>query len=495
MEKTNNSVSPFVAILVNNWNRKADLLKLFSALQKLDYDSKRYKIVLADNASTDGSVEAVREQFPEIAVLRNKENLGSTGGFNSGLRYILQGTPGEFDYIWLLDNDAFVEPSALGELVKVAEMDPCIGLVGSKIMNPDAPDNVVEIGVNIGWQHGTVLPNLRNSPNTEGLEDYYDVTAVAGCSAMARVSAIRKVGLMDERCFVYWDDLEWGISFSRHGYRVVAATRSVVYHRSFSERRVWSPANGYYETRNRLLVFSKHTSKRDRILSLFRLVRSSTKKNCSLWISGRATLAKLQMLSFVDFIRNKWGKYTYDNSMPNKDNSYVENFSQYKRFIVIPSGETSSFEKTIQQIREQAKDPYICLFVTINRLNLFSDVKVDETIVLDYTKKNAYPKMLLTLLRKKFDIAVVPPHGTVGTFNHLSYAVKKTCVLDEDNNLFRLDQTGGRLWKLPLSIVIGEIASYLLFPVVLLFSFRYKTGITRKTCSTLSRINQNSGKD
>ena len=219
------------------------------------------------------------------------------------------------------------------------------------------------------------------------------------------------------------------------------------------------------------------------------------KKNCSLWVSGRATLAKLQMLSFVDFIRNKWGKYTYDNSLPNKDNVYVKNLSQYKRFIVIPSGETSSFEKTIQQIRKQAKDPYICLFVTINRLNLFSDVRLDETIVLDYTKKNAYLKMLITLLRKKFDIAVVPPHGTVGTFNHLSYTVKKTCVLDEDNNLFRLDQAGGRLWKLPLSLIIGEIASFLIFPVVLLFSFRYKTRITRKTCSSLSRTNQNSGKD
>ena len=485
MEGTNRPVSPYVAILVNNWNRKDDLLKLFTALQKLDYDRDRYKILLVDNASTDGSVEAVRERFPEVAILQNTENLGSTGGFNSGLRYLLQGTIGDFDYIWLLDNDALAEPAALKELVKVAETDPCIGLVGSRIMNPDAPDNIVEIGVHMGWQHATVVPNLRNIPDSAELDDYYDVVAVAGCSSMARVSAIRRVGLMDERCFVYWDDMEWGISFTRHGYRVVGATWSVVYHRSFSERRVWSPANVYYETRNRLLVFSKHTSGLDRVLSVFRIVRTAMKKNCALWLSGKGKLAKLQMMSIVDFVRNKWGRYTYDNSLPNRDNDYIEDLSQYKRFIVIPPGDVSSFEKTLEEIRRQSKDAYICLLVTINRLNLFSDVKVDEKIVLDFTQKNAYLKTFLTILWKKFDVAVVPPHGALGAFNHISYAVKKTCALDEEKNLFRLDQEGGMLWKLPLSVMMGELSSWLVFPFILLVSLRYTSRITRKPCSSL----------
>ncbi|VAX29733.1 hypothetical protein MNBD_IGNAVI01-2937, partial [hydrothermal vent metagenome] len=253
------------------------------------------------------------------------------------------------------------------------------------------------------------------------------------------------------------------------------------YHRSFSERRVWSPANGYYEVRNRLLVFSKHTRKLNRISSLFNIVRTTTKKNCSLWISGRTKMAKLQMLSIVDFIRNKWGKYSYETSLPNKNNDYIKNISDYKRFIMIPPGDTSSFENTIKQIREQVENPYICLLVTINRLNLFSDVGADEIIVLDFTKKNAYLKTLITLLRKKFDIAVVPPHGTLGTFNYLSYTVKKTCILDEDKNLFRLDQQGGMLWKLPLSIILGEVFSCIIFPVILLFSFRYKTRIADET--------------
>jgi len=192
-------------------------------------------------------------------------------------------------------------------------------------------------------------------------------------------------------------------------------------------------------------------------------------------------MAKLQMLSIVDFIRNKWGKYSYETSLPNKNNDYIKNISAYKRFIVIPAGDISSFENTIKQIREQVENPYICLLVTINRLNLFSDVDADEIIVLDFTKKNAYLKTLITLLRKKFDIAVVPPHGTLGTFNYLAYTVKKTCILDEDKNIFRLDQLGGKLWKLPLSIILGEVSSCLIFPVILLFSFRYKTRIVDET--------------
>ncbi|VAX33363.1 hypothetical protein MNBD_NITROSPIRAE03-423 [hydrothermal vent metagenome] len=470
-----NTGIPNVAILIVNWNKKKELLNLLSSLLRFDYD--QCKILLVDNASADGSVEAVREGYPEIRILQNKENLGATGGFNTGLRYILQGAMGEFDYIWLLDNDTRVESSTLRELLNVAESDSRVGLVGSKIMNSERPDFIVELGGYLDWRQGFHRPFLKNTRNRKELKDYYYVDYVATCSAMARVEALKNVGLMDERYFISWDDIDWGITFKRHGYQVVAVNQSITFHPAYSEKN-WSAVSTYSKFRNLLLIFSKHTKKSNRILSLFRSMRRAIKKACFFWITGRPEVAKVYMLAIIDFLRNKWGRYDYQIDFPPSVRLYIQEISNYKRFLIIPPGNRALTEKIIQKIRHEVENPYICLLIAKERMSLFSDVDVEEIKALDSNKKFEYLRTLITLMREKFDFAVTSPGGGAGTFGNVNYAVKNVYGFDEDKKLFFESRT--QPLKLFLLTILGDMTSLIVFPFVLIVSYRYRVKIVKK---------------
>jgi GT2 family glycosyltransferase len=235
-----------VAIVIVNWNKQNEVLNLLSSLERFNY--KRHDIILVDNASTDDSVRLVRSQHPDIRLLVNPANLGGSGGFNTGLRYVLDS--GSYSYVWLLDNDVEVMEGALEALLAVAERDERVAIVGSKILHADDVTVISEVGARISRLTSFPVPMLFNQPD-KGQSAELEVDYVAACSLLARVKHVREVGIMDERFFLMWDDMEWGIRFRAAGYRVMATTASAVMHRGFSERAVTTDYR-YYAARNHL---------------------------------------------------------------------------------------------------------------------------------------------------------------------------------------------------------------------------------------------------
>src|SRR5258708_10223212 len=124
----NTTISPKVSIILLNWNSYDVTEDCLLSLRKLNYQN--VEVTLVDNGSTDGSVDEISKNFPELRLVKNDKNLGFTGGNNVGIRDVLdRGT----DYILLLDNDTVVAPDFLAELVRVAESDAKIGLLNPKI--------------------------------------------------------------------------------------------------------------------------------------------------------------------------------------------------------------------------------------------------------------------------------------------------------------------------------------------------------------------------
>lgn len=119
---------PTVSVVSVNYNGRRYLRRFLESMQALDYPPACYRVVVVDNASTDGSVELLREQFPQVCLLEAGGNLGFAGGCNLGIR------SSRSDYVVLANNDTVVEPGWLRALVEVAESDPRVGLVGSKIL-------------------------------------------------------------------------------------------------------------------------------------------------------------------------------------------------------------------------------------------------------------------------------------------------------------------------------------------------------------------------
>jgi GT2 family glycosyltransferase len=248
---------PLVVVILVNWNGWPDTIACLDSLHGLDYPN--FRVIVCDNGSTDDSwaqlVEwgrrAVQESrgraFPassglsgdqptaavpaQLTFLQTGANLGFAGGNNRALTLALAGAA---EYMWLLNPDTLVTPSALSALVARCEEDRRIGMCGSALVYSHSPRTVQAhggarlnswrgYGVQIG--HGSSHGAAINASEVEAQLDY-----VAGASMLVSSSFLRSVGLMDESYFLYYEEADWA-ERSRGKFRLGFAQESVVYHK------------------------------------------------------------------------------------------------------------------------------------------------------------------------------------------------------------------------------------------------------------------------
>lgn len=301
--------SPTVQAIIVTWNKKKDVLALLSQLKGVDYPADRLSIMVVDNASTDGTVQAIETGHPGIRILQNSENLGGAGGFNAGMRWTLANRP-QTDYLWLLDNDVCVDPKALQVLVRVLEQHSHAGLCGSRIMDVDHREHLIEAGAFIDYRIGDVR---RHQPDVERLKDpdaVFKVDYVAACSLLARVSMVKELGVWHDAFFIYWDDMEWGARFNAAGYEVLAANGSIVYHPSWVGRMADQTAiwRNYYRSRNSLWFFNQYGAGIRKRLLLCKMVTRYSRFALSSAINASNGLSRAFVRGIEDFFSNDFGK-------------------------------------------------------------------------------------------------------------------------------------------------------------------------------------------
>ena len=218
--------APLVYIIVLNWNGRDDTMACLNSLQRIDYEN--YAVVLVDNASHDGTVEAVKKCFPSVKIIINKRNLRFAGGNNVGIEYALKQNA---DYVLLLNNDTEVKPDFLSELVRFAEADKIIGMVAPKIYYYDIPKMIWFAGGKIefwkGWVSHVGIREIDNGQRDEAK----DMDYLTGCCLLIRRELIEKVGKLDEKYFIYGEDADWCVRTSRAGFRLVYVPSSVIWHK------------------------------------------------------------------------------------------------------------------------------------------------------------------------------------------------------------------------------------------------------------------------
>lgn len=308
---------PGTLAIVVNWNKRDMLDRMLASLRaggRTDFDT-----VVVDNASTDASVEMLREKHPWVEVIENAENLGGTGGFNRGMRYGLA-SPKAYDFFWLLDNDTLIHEGAFDALMRAMESDPRIGIVGSAILLMDDPSMVQEAGAHITWTTGGIWREGEGATDKLPKAKVYDVDYVAACSLLARVKAVREVGLWDPAYFFIWDDMEWGVRFNRAGWRVVAATDSLVRHESYDNRRGRNAAAGNYQNfRNGFYFFHRYCPPRYKAAFFFHQLRYVLTHAENYEAAGLAVDAKAMRMAVDDFFDERMGpapKELYVRSLP-----------------------------------------------------------------------------------------------------------------------------------------------------------------------------------
>lgn len=248
-------MNPKVAIVILNWNGKEDTIECLESLKHITYPN--YEILLVDNGSTDGSVECFRERYPGMEIIENGENLGFAEGNNVGIRRVMDEGA---DYVLLLNNDTVVDPEFLGELVKVAEGDERIGIVGSKIYI---------YGSNVLDSAGSIYTNIGSCKSRGHLEEdngKYDeqeeVAMITACCMLIRNEILNKTYLFDSSFFMYLEEFDFTIRARQLEYKIFYNPKSIVYHK-FSKSVQTATTQvvlfkQLYEERNRSKILMVH---------------------------------------------------------------------------------------------------------------------------------------------------------------------------------------------------------------------------------------------
>jgi GT2 family glycosyltransferase len=216
---------PFVSIVVLNYNGRKYLPDLFTSLEKTDYPSDRMEIIMGDNASTDDSVDLVKEKFQRVKILKFKENQG----FCKGNNLCVKEARGQ--YIVFLNNDTLVTSSWLKNLVNAVLEDNKVVVAGSKLLKP-YNRNGKSI---IDYAGGKITYELNFY---EGLYEFdaqkYSIQKFTGFACGAAVISSKeffiKVGGFDNYYFGGAEEVELGLRAWENGFRVLYVPSSIVYH-------------------------------------------------------------------------------------------------------------------------------------------------------------------------------------------------------------------------------------------------------------------------
>lgn len=243
-----------IGVVICNYNKSSYVVNCIQSV--LESDTDDFDVYVVDNASTDDSVQRIREAFgSRVMLLVNETNLGGSGGFNTGIRKVLEG---QYPYVMCLDNDVLVDESAISSLLSYMQTHPDIGMLGSRVYHMEEPDYVQQFGLNIDFENYIVDTLYANVYEDGTLPELLYCDTVATCSVLVRTEAVRKAGIMPEDNFIYWDDMEWGWRIKQAGYRVAAYGKSKVLHTKGAANRNNAVFINYYNIRNRIHFFAKY---------------------------------------------------------------------------------------------------------------------------------------------------------------------------------------------------------------------------------------------
>lgn len=244
-----------LGIVICNFN-KVDYLKgLLETLFKSDFEKLSYDVIVVDNASTDGSSQFVKDNYPSIILLQNETNTGGSGGFDRGIRFAIQK---EYNYVVLCDNDILLEENTILNLYKYIKANPKVGAVGSKICTIDNKDIVQEMGSFIDFENKFDMTlSFRYHKDDSYLPDIIVCDYVPACCMMTSNEVLKKVGGFNTDHFIYWDDMDWCTRVKRAGYEIHAINSSRVFHKggSTNSTNTFSP---YYFERNKIMFFLRY---------------------------------------------------------------------------------------------------------------------------------------------------------------------------------------------------------------------------------------------
>ncbi|OEC84687.1 MULTISPECIES: glycosyltransferase family 2 protein [Methanobacterium] len=294
---------PKVAIVILDWNGWEDTIECLESLYQIRYSN--YYVILVDNNSSNESILKIKDycngkvniksKFFEynkenkpigiieyskeeseskasekgltqnndhLILIKNDKNYGFAEGNNIGMRYALKTL--NADYVLLLNNDTVVDKDFLGKMVNFGEINKNNGIIGPKIYYYDQPNTIWCIGGKIDWKLARGLHIGTNEVDNGQYDKTEEFNYVSGSAFLIKREVMDKIGLMDKKFFLYFEETDLALRASKNGYKSVYAPGAKIWHKvSKSGGGLSKPIGLYYITRNRWLFMKKWAKKSD----------------------------------------------------------------------------------------------------------------------------------------------------------------------------------------------------------------------------------------
>lgn len=283
---------PDLSVVIVNWNTRDLLAQCLQSVYETA-GGMNLEVWVVDNASTDGSVEMTRRQFPRVQLIENGENVGFARANNQAMA-VSQGR-----YALLLNSDAVVRPGALQSLCRFMDQNPEAGILGPKLLNPDGSfqasymdfptllDEVLLLTKLFHLFHPPCFPSHSPAQSQEISEADW----VPGACLMIRQATLKQVGGLDEEFFMYSEEVDWCWRVKQAGWKVFYTPEAEVLHlggQSIGRVPLHKRARVYG---GKVLLFRKHRGRG--YATLFRLVLLfSTMLKVGMWCPVLLTPSK-----------------------------------------------------------------------------------------------------------------------------------------------------------------------------------------------------------
>jgi hypothetical protein len=285
-----------LATVILNWNAAVDTVRCVRRVAS--WDTLRARVIVVDNASTDGSPESIARECPHIQLLRNSANLGFAGGNNRGIREALRHGDAP---ILLLNNDARIEQQDVIRLLESLLANEQIGLIGPLLFDAQRKKKLLAAGSKDPTRHHH--SHIRTLPSDEPIQI---VECVPGTVIMVRAEVFRRVGLLDEDYFFASEIVDLCLRARQQGYLTAVDARAEAYHDLERSSHLRETLHSYYIIRNRFLLIRKfHRESR----LLFRTFWTLYSLGLSLkaQLKGQRAAARAIRLGLSDGLQGRFG--------------------------------------------------------------------------------------------------------------------------------------------------------------------------------------------
>jgi GT2 family glycosyltransferase len=301
--------SPLISVVLLNWNGLKDTEDCVESLLK---SSVPVSIYVVDNCSANKEAEILQTKFQEIKVLAQKENLGFCEGNNVGIQQAINDGA---EYVMILNNDTLVPPDTIEILVKEFNFIKGVGALSPVIMEHPATNNIwfAKAKWDTGRAQFSLNPEKKTYEDVKDKQPWYSEFA-CGCCLFTSTNILKKIGLLDERYFAYYDEADWCKRAERKEYKSYTTAKTIIYHKV--SQSTPGLVSVYLMTRNRLLWMKENLSLGTRLKSFSYLNKEFIWHLLNKWglVKGEYTKAhsRAYLRGVSDYRRRKFRKWSIE---------------------------------------------------------------------------------------------------------------------------------------------------------------------------------------